>query len=518
MNQNTEEVSENPSVTHVENIPETSSENISHQALRQSPAHLHERLMAFCIDLAFIGLLLSGGYCAYYSFVTRKDIPLPWNISEMQQLILGGIGLSALFVYYIIWEGVWATTIGKLMTHIKVLNLQDRFPSFFSILIRNLFRFIDIAVFPIFLLLFMESSPFHCRLGDVMGRTKVIRKIPDPSERMPIAKLHLATANRRIFSFFIDLLLISLILSGFFLMIPSNIPLISSILLNSLSLIAVFYWLGFELWGKGTPGKMILGMKILDEEGYSPRFAAILMRNLIRPLDLTPLGYLSCFFSRQKQRLGDIWSMTVVVRHPVTFLRFFIFLLTLLAGIFLLYTGINNSKNFLKSKQFINLESFHIPRQWQGWLKGQFFDQLQIDQVIIEDQNHQTPSEPIFFPGNILYVTIEASGAKIKKGLAWLQMDFILNDPSGIIIWEKMNIVDKKIESFSREALRLKSSLIIPPATLPGPHTLIITVRDRQSGGVVERPISLEIKGLAAPSILPDSPATTLPSFPIKPQ
>lgn len=67
----------------------------------------------------------------------------------------------------------------------------------------------------------------------------------------------------------------------------------------------------------GTPGKRILGMRIINAGGAKPGLGRALVRNLLRLIDFLPAGYLLgvllVVFHKRKQRLGDIVAGTFVV-------------------------------------------------------------------------------------------------------------------------------------------------------------------------------------------------------------
>lgn len=94
---------------------------------------------------------------------------------------------------------------------------------------------------------------------------------------------------------------------------------------------AVMYVLGFALfWGYSvffealadgqTPGKRILGLRVVQDGGYSISFAASAVRNFIRILDAQPgflyvFGTLVAIFSRTTKRIGDHVAGTIVVHE-----------------------------------------------------------------------------------------------------------------------------------------------------------------------------------------------------------
>lgn len=71
-------------------------------------------------------------------------------------------------------------------------------------------------------------------------------------------------------------------------------------------------------FGGRSLGKRAFRMRVVKTDGTRPSPAAIVIRNLLRPLDLLPgtyaIGAISLLVSRRAQRLGDIAAGTAVVR------------------------------------------------------------------------------------------------------------------------------------------------------------------------------------------------------------
>lgn len=87
-----------------------------------------------------------------------------------------------------------------------------------------------------------------------------------------------------------------------------------------LLLIAVFVWLTmmFELFTARTPGKMVMGLRVMTLDGEPPSLWAILGRNFLKLFDLiAPPMLLLMFISPHRQRLGDLVARTVVVQQQV---------------------------------------------------------------------------------------------------------------------------------------------------------------------------------------------------------
>jgi uncharacterized RDD family membrane protein YckC len=76
-------------------------------------------------------------------------------------------------------------------------------------------------------------------------------------------------------------------------------------------------------WRGQTIGKRLMGLRVVDAEGLRLQFSQVVMRNLLRFVDILPLFYLvggvATVFSSHRQRLGDLAANTVVIRHvPVS--------------------------------------------------------------------------------------------------------------------------------------------------------------------------------------------------------
>ncbi|MFT5127114.1 MAG: putative RDD family membrane protein YckC [Rhodothermales bacterium] len=88
--------------------------------------------------------------------------------------------------------------------------------------------------------------------------------------------------------------------------------------------------LGFVIWtGYGifceallrgqTVGKRFLRLRVVDQTGHSLSFSQIVVRNLLRSVDMLPvlglLGGICILLNRYGQRLGDLAAGTVVIMH-----------------------------------------------------------------------------------------------------------------------------------------------------------------------------------------------------------
>lgn len=85
------------------------------------------------------------------------------------------------------------------------------------------------------------------------------------------------------------------------------------------------YYIFFEMWWNGqSPGKRLVGLRVIRSDGTPISLSEAIIRNLIRIVDFLPLyygvGVITMFIDAQARRLGDLAAGTLVVydRGPVT--------------------------------------------------------------------------------------------------------------------------------------------------------------------------------------------------------
>ncbi len=78
-------------------------------------------------------------------------------------------------------------------------------------------------------------------------------------------------------------------------------------------------------WSGRTPGKRIVGLRVIKTGGYPIGFPDALLRNLLRAADVLPLfygtGIAVMFLTPRMQRIGDVLAGTMVVRERRESLR-----------------------------------------------------------------------------------------------------------------------------------------------------------------------------------------------------
>ena len=80
------------------------------------------------------------------------------------------------------------------------------------------------------------------------------------------------------------------------------------------------YFAGFEaLWNGQTPGKRVIGLRVISVTGRPISVFEAILRNVVRLADQLPgiyaIGIVSIFVTERNQRLGDLAAGTVVVHE-----------------------------------------------------------------------------------------------------------------------------------------------------------------------------------------------------------
>ncbi len=97
-------------------------------------------------------------------------------------------------------------------------------------------------------------------------------------------------------------------------------PLVMIGLVIAFLLFMLFYGLIFEWFWKGeTPGKRIMRLRIVHDDGTFIGFTSAVLRNIFRIVDLLPAGYLVGFITallnQRRKRIGDYVAGTLVIRE-----------------------------------------------------------------------------------------------------------------------------------------------------------------------------------------------------------
>lgn len=137
--------------------------------------------------------------------------------------------------------------------------------------------------------------------------------------------MQLASPATRFLAWVLDIMVLSTITS----MLGTALGLLNLINMDvsrALSILAFFaaqmgYGFFCEwLWRGQTVGKRFLRLRVVDAYGLRLQFSQIVIRNLLRFVDMLPAFYLvggmTTLLNARTQRLGDLAANTVVIRSP----------------------------------------------------------------------------------------------------------------------------------------------------------------------------------------------------------
>jgi len=86
-------------------------------------------------------------------------------------------------------------------------------------------------------------------------------------------------------------------------------------------LIVFGYFIFFEtIWQGQTPGKKLMGIRVVDSLGQPVTTSSVWIRNLLRPIDEGAFlfGLLVMLVDRNERRLGDLAANTIVIRERLS--------------------------------------------------------------------------------------------------------------------------------------------------------------------------------------------------------
>ncbi|HJR07566.1 MAG TPA: RDD family protein [Pyrinomonadaceae bacterium] len=152
-------------------------------------------------------------------------------------------------------------------------------------------------------------------------------------ERVPL-HFALASIGNRFLACAVDhglqlfvMLLVALVFlwTGYWAQLGSSVSQMPKWMLAALIILVFVVWSGyfalFEwLWNGQTPGKRMLKLRVIREDGRPVTVWEAAARNLLRTFDMMPfpfysIGLVSVFLSSRDQRAGDFVAGTVVVRE-----------------------------------------------------------------------------------------------------------------------------------------------------------------------------------------------------------
>lgn len=122
----------------------------------------------------------------------------------------------------------------------------------------------------------------------------------------------------RAMAFSVDLLIRALILGVLFLLLRPFDKFGMGLSALTLFFVTWWYMVLFEVLNQGrSPGKSIMGLRVVHDDGTPIGWSASLLRNLLRFVDMLPFGYsigaFTCLQHPLFKRLGDLAAGTLVI-------------------------------------------------------------------------------------------------------------------------------------------------------------------------------------------------------------
>ena len=284
------------------------------------------RAIGACIDFTVLFLFLLIPDAALGNELYQKTIWL-W--------------LGALALYFVLGEGLWGRSVGKLIMGTVVVDAAGQAPGILKAVARTVLRIVEVNPLSLCLpaVIAFAASTRRRRPGDMLARTYVVRAVdlkalrtglPPalPAQAATPAQTVAARANPlsllvlRAVGAQIDILVILMLL-----ILPPSLLGKEQLSDQVWGYIVLFwlvalilYFVVFEaLWGR-TLGKLITGTVVIDRNGRAPGFAKALTRTVLRLIEVNPLligglpAGIALLMTTRHQRLGDLLAGTYVVR------------------------------------------------------------------------------------------------------------------------------------------------------------------------------------------------------------
>lgn len=130
----------------------------------------------------------------------------------------------------------------------------------------------------------------------------------------------------RALAFSIDLLVRGMVLAALYGVLAVLGDFGTGVFVLALFLINWWYMVLFEVLHQGrTPGKQVMGLRVVHDDGTPVGWSASVLRNLLRFVDMLPLGYATGAFASLHhplfKRLGDLAAGTLVIYSDTPILR-----------------------------------------------------------------------------------------------------------------------------------------------------------------------------------------------------
>lgn len=168
----------------------------------------------------------------------------------------------------------------------------------------------------------MSDGVFHYQTSEKVKVAYEVASVPLRCAAFIVDMLIKGVAFMVMYFIMIFLLLGNLVITKIF-NIENPPPLLMAGVVIFFIILLLFYNLIFEQFWKGqTPGKRIMRLRAVNDDGTLMGFSAVALRNVFRIVDMLPLGYLAGLvtmsLNSRRKRIGDYVAGTVVIRERGT--------------------------------------------------------------------------------------------------------------------------------------------------------------------------------------------------------
>lgn len=446
-------------------------------------ANLKDRFSAAFID----GILLYALY--WFLMITYRAIAFgqaegPVPASGMHGLIFHGLFLLIAFFYFFIFESIFYASIGKLVCRLSIRSSSGDHASIGGVFMRNLIRPIDIALYLLVIgFIILEKTGWHQRLGDILGKTVVIRKLGSARRQYALSIDMVASASGRLLAGAVDLTLLVGLFLGYALLLNPDEPLTSMMIVVAAPVVFILFYFLPEAVTSTSVGKLIAGYIICQEDGSSIDCSSAMTRTVGRFFDMNIFALLCMFLSLRRQRPGDLAAGTLVCRVDRQLKGLVGAAVIIIAVIAMLFAGLNNRNNFLSGGfkvNFLPAVDFKMSGlAGVGHKPVQNLSVLQFSFAAGSPEQKRKPS--IFQPGETVYLVFNVDGFEIADGKAWIQEDLLVRYPDDSIGLKLENVIDFHETVVKEGPIELTNNIALPANALPGRYTITMTLRDKNS-------------------------------------
>lgn len=328
-------------------------------------AHRSQRFLAFALDLGLLYMIhrIVGFYLG--KGLGLKNITLLYDSTKYLMLYFT-ISLSLAALYYILMEGIWGLSLGKLICGLRIKKLDGSPLGFAGAAKRLLLKPLDYCPPFLFTLISMDESAQDQSLGDRWAGSQVLQKPRPKQAALENTPIQLAPLWRRLLAGLLDFTLALTLSLSMLAMMRWDSALFSYFLYLASPLVFLGYFAFLNSFGRTSPGKWIFKLRLLSEGGLRPHVSQVLLRTLMLPLDFI-FAYALIALSPKRQRLGDLLAETQVYYSPKNRPKKLFALLTLLLVGLCLWGGLSNQRSLIK--RYYNVDSYWDLGQkiWKGF-------------------------------------------------------------------------------------------------------------------------------------------------------